>query len=187
MDEDVKFILESAKEAMADSIDHLDKELLKVRAGKANPVMLNSVMVEYYGARTPLIQVASVTAEDARTLKVTPFDKSALHNIEKGIVESNLGFNPQNDGIVIRILVPQLTGERRTQLVKQARAEGEKAKVSLRNVRRDHNEQMKKLKDDGVSEDQIKGGEEEIQKLTNTYATKADSILDKKEVEITTI
>ncbi|MCL4105548.1 UNVERIFIED_CONTAM: hypothetical protein GTU68_057423, partial [Idotea baltica] len=162
------------------AVRHMEK-------GKANPVMLNSVMVEYYGARTPLIQVAAVVAEDARTLKITPFDKSALHNIEKGIVESNLGFNPQNDGIVIRILVPQLTGERRAQLVKQARAEGEKAKVSIRNVRREHNDQMKKLKDDGVSEDQIKGGEEEIQKITNTYSSKVDSILDKKEEEITTI
>lgn len=187
MDEDVKFILESATEAMNSSMEHLEKELLKVRAGKANPVMLNSVMVEYYGARTPIQQVAAIVAEDARTLKVTPFDKSALHNIEKGIVESNLGFNPQNDGIVIRILVPQLTGERRKQLVKQARAEGEKAKVSIRNVRRDHNDQMKKLKDDGVSEDQIKRGEEEVQKLTNSFSAKVDSILDIKEEEITTI
>lgn len=187
MDEDVAFILESAKEGMESSVSHLDKELLKIRAGRANAVMLQGVRVEAYGVMSPINQVASVVAEDARTLKVVPFDKSSLSAIERGIVEANLGLNPQNDGITIRIPIPQLTGERRKDLVKQARAEGEAAKVSIRNVRREHNDMMKKLKDDGVSEDQIKRGEEEVQKLTNTYSDKIDAVLKKKEAEITTI
>lgn len=187
MHEDVAFILESAEEGMQNSVTHLDKELTKIRAGKANPVMLQGVRVEYYGAPTPINQVASIVAEDARTLRVTPFDKSALSAIERGIVEANLGLNPQNDGIIIRIPIPMLTGERRQQLVKQAKAEGENAKVSIRNVRRDHNDQLKALKDDGVSEDQIKRGEDEVQKLTSKYSDKVDEVIKKKEEEITTI
>lgn len=185
--EDINFILESAEDGMKSSVSHLDSELLKIRAGKANPVMLKGVMVQYYGASTPLNQVASVMAEDPRTLKVQPFDKSALHNIERGIIEANLGFNPQNDGLVIRVPIPIPTEERRKQLVKQAKAEGEKAKVSIRNVRREHNDDLKKLKDDGVSEDQIKGGEDEVQKLTNTFSNKVDEVIKAKEEEIMTI
>ncbi len=187
MEEDVAMILEMAEDGMKNSVFHLDKELVKIRAGKANPVMLNGVMVDYYGAKTPINQVASVVAEDARTLRVTPFDRSALQAIERGIIEANLGLNPQNDGTIIRIPIPMLTGERRNQLVKQARSEGENAKISIRNVRRDHNDQMKKLKDDGISEDQIKRGEEEIQKLTNKFTDQVDTIIKKKEEEITTI
>ncbi len=187
MDENVAFILESAEEGMDGSVAHLNKELVKIRAGKANAVMLNGVRVEYYGAQTPLNQVAAVVAEDARTLRVTPFDKSSLAAIERGIVAANLGLNPQNDGIIIRIPIPQLTGERRQQLVKQARAEGETAKISIRNVRRDHNDQLKKLKDEGVSEDQIKRGEDEIQKLTTKYSDQVDEVIKVKEEEITTI
>ena len=187
MHEDVAMILEMAEDGMQNSIQHLDRELVKIRAGKANPVMLSGVRVEYYGSQTPLNQVASVVAEDARTLRVTPFDKSALSSIERAIIEANLGFNPQNDGTIIRIPIPQLTGDRRRDLVKQAKAEGEAAKISIRNVRRDHNDQLKKLKDEGVSEDQIKRGEEEVQKLTNKYSDKVDETIKKKEEEITTI
>ena len=187
MHEDVAMILEMAEDGMQNSIQHLDRELVKIRAGKANPVMLNGVRVDYYGSQTPINQVASVVAEDARTLRVTPFDKSSLSAIERAIIEANLGLNPQNDGTIIRIPIPQLTGDRRRDLVKQAKAEGEAAKISIRNVRRDHNDQLKKLKDDGVSEDQIKRGEEEVQKLTNKYSDRVDETIKKKEEEITTI
>lgn len=185
--EEIELILESAEEGMAKSVTHLESELLKIRAGKANPVMLKGVMVQYYGASTPLNQVASVVAEDPRTLKVTPFDKGALHNIERGIIEANLGFNPQNDGLVIRVPIPLLTEERRKQLGRQAREEGENAKISIRNVRRDHNDLLKKLKGEGVSEDMIKSAEDEVQKSTNKYSDQVDAILKIKEEEIMTI
>jgi ribosome recycling factor len=187
MDENVAFILESVEDDMKKSIEHLERELLKIRAGKANPVMLNGVRVEYYGAQTPLNQVASVAAEDARTLLVKPFDRKALQNIERGIIEANLGFNPQNDGTNIRIPIPMLTEERRKSLTKQARSEGENAKISIRNIRRDANSELKKLKDENVSEDQIKDGEEEVQKLTNKFTDKVDEVLKKKEGEIMTV
>lgn len=187
MDELVSMVLDSAEDAMKHSIEHLIRELAKIRAGKANPVMLQSVRAEYYGAPTPLNQLASVVATDARTLTITPFDKGSLHNIERAIIAANLGLNPQNDGTLIRIAVPMLTEERRKSLVKQAKNEGENAKISIRNIRRDHNDQMKKLKEDSVSEDQIKDGESEIQKLTNTYGSKVDEILKVKEGEIMTV
>lgn len=187
MEEDIKFVIDSAEENMNGSLQHLEKELLRIRAGKANPVMLQGVMVEYYGSMTPLNQVASVTAEDGRTLRIQPFDRSALASIERGIINSNLGFNPQNDGTLIRINVPMLTEERRKSLVKQASAEGEKAKVSIRSHRKDANDELKQLKDDGHSEDQVKRGEEAVQELTNKYSVKVDEILKKKEGEIMTI
>lgn len=187
MDEMVSMVLESAEEQMDKAVEHLKKELTKIRAGKANPVMLQGVKAEYYGAVTPLNQLASVTASDARTLVITPFDKGALHNIERAIIAANLGFNPQNDGTLIRIAIPMLTEDRRKQLVKQARGEGENAKITLRNIRRDHNDQLKKLKDDNVSEDQIKDGEGEVQKLTNAYGDKVDGVLKIKEGEIMTV
>ena len=187
MDENISFILEIAKDDMDSSMSHLEKELLKVRAGKANPVMLSSVMVEYYGAKTPLGQVASVSAPDARLLQISPFDKSAIPNIEKGIIEANLGFNPSNDGNVVRVPVPALTEDRRRDLAKQAKAVGEHAKISLRNVRRDANEKLKALKNDGVSEDEIKGGEAEIQTITNSFGDKINTLISKKEEEIMTV
>lgn len=187
MDEMVEMILESAEESMGKAIEHLERELLKIRAGKANPVMLQGVRVEYYGAMTPLNQLASVSAPDARTIMVQPFDKGALREIEKAIIEANLGFNPQNDGTVIRVPVPQLTEERRRDLVKQAKNEGENCKISIRNIRRDHNDQLKKLKDENVSEDQIKNGEGEVQKVTNKYGDKVDAVIKKKEEDIMTI
>ena len=187
MDENIEFILESTQEDMQAAIDRLDRELLKIRAGKANPVMLSGVFAEYYGARTPLNQLASVTAPDGRTLLVQPFDKSAIGAIERGITEANLGLNPQNDGDRIIVPIPMLTEERRRNLVKQAKEEGENAKISIRNTRRDSNSEIKKLKDDGVSEDEIKNGETEVQKLTDKYTTSVDEKLKQKESEIMTI
>ncbi len=187
MEELVQMILESADGLMKDSIKHLESELLKIRAGKANPVMLDGIRAEYYGAQTPLQQLASVSAQDARMLVIQPFDRKSITAIERAIQEANLGFNPSNDGDVIRIPIPQLTEDRRRQLVKQAKSECENAKIALRNIRRDHNDQLKKLKDDNVSEDQIKLGEGKVQDLTNAFSTKCDEILKKKEGEIMTI
>lgn len=187
MEDAILDILEEAELEMGASIEHLDKVLLAIRAGKANPVMLQGVRVEYYGAMTPLNQVASVTAEDGRTLRVQPFDRSALSAIERAIINANLGFNPQNDGTLIRINVPQLTEERRKSLVKQARDEGENARISIRGHRRDANSSLKKLKDEGISEDQIKRGEEKVDDLTKRFGDKVDAVLKKKEGEIMTI
>ena len=187
MDENISFILETSKESMQAAIDHLEKELLKIRAGKANPVMLGGVRVEYYGAMTPLPQVASVNASDARTLTVTPFDKSALGAIERAIINANLGLNPSNNGSVIIVPIPMLTEDRRRGLVRQAKDEGESSKVSIRNNRRDAISTIKALKDDGVSEDEIKSGEDEVDKLTKSFSAKVDEVLKKKEDEIMTI
>lgn len=187
MDENVAFLLDSAEEAMQKALEHLEHELVKIRAGKANPVMLQGVRVEYYGAMSPLNQVASVAAEDARTLLIKPFDRKEITNIEKAIVLANLGFNPQNDGINIRIPIPMLTEERRIKLGKQARSEGENGKISIRNARRDHISEIKKLKDEGVSEDQIKDGESKVDELTKKYTAKVDEILKRKEEEIMTV
>jgi ribosome recycling factor len=187
MDENVVLILESAEELMQKALEHLEHELLKIRAGKANPVMLQSVRVEYYGSLTPLIQLASVSAEDARTLLIKPFDRKEISKIEKAILEANLGFNPQNDGINIRIPIPMLTEERRIKLSKQAKAESENGKISLRNIRRDHIQEIKKLKDEGVSEDMMKTGEGEIDTLIKTYSARVDEILKAKEEEIMTV
>ena len=187
MEDDIVMVLEEAELNMGASIEHLEKVLLGIRAGKANPVMLQGVKVEYYGAMTPLNQVASVIAEDGRTLRVQPFDRSALAAIERAIINSNLGFNPQNDGTLIRINVPMLTEERRRSLVKQAREEGEKARISIRSHRKEAYDELKKLKDVGISEDQIKRGEEAVEKLTKGFGDKVEEVLKKKEGEIMTI
>lgn len=187
MDPIIIDILDMARDGMAASIKHLEAELLKIRAGRASAVMLNGVMVEAYGMKMPLNQVGSITTPDPRTIAVSPFDKSTIGAIERGIIEANLGFNPMNDGIFVRVQVPIPTEERRRDLAKQAKAEGEHAKVSIRNVRREHNDELKKLKDEGVSEDMIKNGEEAIQKITNEFTARVDEILKDKEKEIMTI
>lgn len=187
MHEDVQMILDMAKEAMEASITHLEKELTKIRAGKANPIMLEGVLVEYYGAMTPLNQLAAVSAPDARMLMVTPFDKGSVAAVEQAIVAANLGLNPSNDGAIIRVPVPALSEERRKDLAKAAGGEGENAKISIRSARKSANDELKELKDDGVSEDIIKGGEEQVQKLTNSYGDKVDAIIKKKEEDIMTI
>ena len=184
MEEEIDIILEAAEESMQAAIDHLNKELTKIRAGRANPSMLDGVMVEYYGANTPISQVANLSTMDARTITVQPWEKSTLEPIERAIINSNLGLNPQNNGEMILINIPQLTEERRRDLVKQTKSEGEHAKVSIRNARKDANDEVKKLEKDGLSEDQAKGIEEEIQELTNKYTAKVDHVLEVKEADI---
>lgn len=187
MNEEIQFALDSATEAMENAMVHLDSELQKIRAGKASPLMLNKVVVEYYGTLTPLNQVANVNAIDGRTLSIQPFEKSILEEIEKGIAHANLGLNPQNNGESILINIPALTEERRTDLSKQAKAEGEHAKVGVRNARKDANDEIKKLKTDGLSEDQAKDSEEEVQKITNDFTSKIDALIDAKEKDIMTV
>ncbi len=184
MEEEIDFILESTEEGMARSITHLEKELVKIRAGKANPSMVGSVMVDYYGSQTPLPQVANIGTMDARTLTIQPWEKQMLEPIERAIINSNLGLNPQSNGEMILINIPQLTEERRRDLVKQAKAQAEDAKVGIRNSRKEGNDEVKKLEKDGLSEDQAKGVEESIQELTDKYGAQVDKILEAKEADI---
>src|SRR5688572_12135805 len=166
---DVKSVLDSSKSQMEKAISHLEVELQKVRAGKANPVMLENVLVDYYGSKVPISNTASVNTQDSRTLIIQPWEKSMLTPIEKAIMQANLGLNPQNDGIIIRIMVPPLTEERRRDLSKAAKALGEEAKVGIRNIRKEAMEQIKKLQKDGLPEDEGKVGETQIQQLTDTH------------------
>jgi ribosome recycling factor len=187
MSELIKKQVTDARALMEKAIDHCEGELQKIRAGKANPSMLDDVMVEYYGTPTPLSQVGSVNTPDARTIVVQPWEKSLLGAIEKAIMEANLGVNPQNDGVIIRINVPPLTEERRRDLVKKAKAEAEIGKVAIRNIRKDANEKIRKLKSEGVSEDEMKTGEGEVQKLTDSFIVKVDQLSDVKEKDIMTV
>ena len=182
--EEIELILEDAEQAMIKSISHLNLELSKIRAGRANPSMLDAVKVDYYGTPTPLAQVGNVTTLDSRTLNIQPWEKSMLDEITRAIINSNLGLNPQNNGEVIIISVPVLTEERRRDLVKRAKAEGEHAKVSVRTQRKDANEMARSLKDEGYSEDLIKNAEDKIQKLTDTYNNKIDELVSIKEPDI---
>lgn len=185
--EEIEFIFDSTKEAMSSSLDHLGKELQKISTGKANPVMLNGLRVDYYGSQTPLNQVANVSIADARTLAIQPWEKSMLAPIEKSIFEANLGVTPQNDGEIIRIIIPPLTQERRQQLVKQAKGLSEDAKVSIRNARRDAMSEIKKEVKNGFPEDMGKRKEQEMDDLTKEYSNKADQMLEAKEKDILTI
>jgi ribosome recycling factor len=187
MNPDIQFILDSSKEEMEKAVSHLEAELVKVRAGKASPSMLESIMVDYYGTKTPLNQVANINTGDARTLIVQPWEKSMLTPIEKGIMLANLGLNPQNDGVIIRILVPALTEERRKELVKKAKSETENAKVSLRTIRKEANEELKALQKKGAPEDEVKEGETKVQTLTDGYVVKCDKHFEAKEKEIMTV
>tara|TARA_R110001592_G_scaffold63268_2_gene193656 strand:+ start:460 stop:1023 length:564 start_codon:yes stop_codon:yes gene_type:complete len=187
MNEEVQFTLDSAKEAMAAALEHLEKQLQKIRAGKASPMMLSGVMVDYYGSMTPLSQVANVNTLDGRTISIQPWEKSMTQPIETAIINSNLGLNPQNNGESILINVPMLTEERRKDLTKQAKAEGEHAKVGARNARKDANDEIKKLNTDGLSDDMSKDAEASIQKLTDTFIAKIDSLIERKEKDIMTI
>ena len=187
MSELIKKQVNDAKALMDKAIAHADNELNKIRAGKASPSMLDDVMVDYYGSPTPLSQVSSVNTPDARTIVVQPWEKSLLVAIEKAIKEANLGVNPQNDGVIIRINVPPLTEERRRELAKKAKGEAEAGKIAVRNIRKDANEKIKKLKSEGVSEDEIKVGEAEVQKLTDAYIIKVDQLSDAKEKDIMTV
>jgi len=184
MTEEIEFILDSTKESMEGSIAHLEKSFLNIRAGKANPAMLGSVFVDYYGAATPLSQVSNINVPDARTITLQPYEKKMLQPIEKAIMVANIGFNPMNNGDVIIISVPPLTEERRRDLAKQAKSEAEDAKVGIRNARKDANTEIKKLEKEGTSEDICKRAEEEVQNLTNSYIKKIDEHLVHKEAEI---
>lgn len=185
MNEDIDFILDSAKESMINAIKHLEKQFGNIRAGKASPAMLGSVMVNYYGAPTPLSQVANVNTPDGRTITVQPWEKKMIQEIEKGIQIANLGFNPMNNGDLIIISVPPLTEERRRDLAKQAKAEAEDAKIGVRSARKDANNDIKKTED--ASEDLKKNAEANVQQLTDTYVRKIDELFDFKEKEIMTV
>ncbi|WP_417884815.1 ribosome recycling factor [Zunongwangia sp.] len=184
MEDEIELIVETAKEGMDDAINHLKKQLANIRAGKATPSMLNGILVEYYGSQTPLNQVANVNTPDARTISIQPFEKGTIPNIEKGILQANIGFNPMNNGESVIINVPPLTEERRKQLVKQAKGEAEDAKIGIRNNRKVANNELKAV---DASEDLKKTVEEDIQELTDTHIKKIDEILAVKEKEIMTI
>mgnify|MGYP001205903207 CR=1 FL=1 len=184
MNEEIVIISETAKESMDLSLKHLEKELLNIRAGKANPIMLNSVMVEYYGTPTPLSQLANVNTPDGRTLSIQPWEKSLLPEIEKGILQASLGFNPMNNGESLIINIPPLTEERRRELVKLAKGEAENAKIAIRNARKDANNEIKKT---DSSEDLQKNAEIDIQELTDQFIKMVDDILENKEKEILTV
>lgn len=183
--EELELYLEDAKEQMSKAHVHVSHELTKIRAGKANPSMLDSIQVSYYGVMSPLSQVSSITSPDARTLFIKPWEKGLIQEIEKAIMVANIGLTPQNDGLQVIINVPMLTEERRKQLVKQASHECEHGKVSVRSIRKETNEQLKKIK--GVSEDDVKNAEEIVQKLTDDSIAKIEALLKKKEVEIMTV
>jgi ribosome recycling factor len=187
MSEDVQLTLELADDSMKKAISHLEAELVKIRAGKANPQMLDGIMVDYYGSATPINQVGNISVLDARTLSIQPWEKNMLQPIERGIIAANIGINPQNDGNTIRLFLPPLTEERRRELVKKCHAEGEHSKVSIRNIRRDAIESIKKLQKNGLSEDAAKDAEADIQELTDKYIALVDKHLASKEKEIMSI
>ena len=187
MNEDVQMIIDICRERMDDALAHLDKELVHIRAGKASPRMLDTVMVNYYGSMVPISQVSNITTPDARTIVVQPWEKPMIHPIEKAIINSNLGFNPDNNGEIIRINVPAPTEQRRKEMVKIVNKEGEIAKVSLRSGRKDANDNLKKLIKDGLSEDDEKDAETEVQDMTTDFSKKIDKMLDEKNVEVLTI
>lgn len=184
MSEDVSLTLELAEDSMSKAISHLEAELAKIRAGKANPQILEGIMVDYYGAPTPLAQVGNISVMDARTLMIQPWEKGMLQPIERAIINSNIGINPQNDGAYIRLFLPPLTEERRRELVKRCQAEGEHSKVAIRNIRRDAIEGIKKLQKNGLSEDAAKEAEAGVQEVTNKYIAAVDKHLVTKEKEI---
>ena len=184
MNEKLKVILKSAEDKMQSSLLHLENELLNIRAGKANPNMLKSVMVDYYGNPTAIAQLANINTPDSKSLVVQPWDKSILQEIEKGIINANLGFNPMNNGDTIIVSIPPLTEERRKELVKIVRNESENSKISIRNIRKDSNHEIKKT---DVSDDEKKNYEIDIQELTDNFISKIDSVLKVKEKEIMTV
>ncbi len=187
MNEEVTFVIDEAEEGMKNVLSHLDKEFQKIRAGKASPAMLEGVRVDYYGSMTPIDQVSNINTPDPRQIIVQPWEKSMLAPIEKAIMAANLGFNPQNNGEVLRIIVPPLTEERRRDLVKKAKVEVENAKVTVRNIRRSAMDSGKKLEKEGTPEDEIKQLEKEIQNLTDSFISKIDKSFEAKEKDIMTV
>ena len=187
MEEEIDFYLQETKESMQKAIDFTVASLAKIRAGKAMPSMLEGISVEYYGSKTPLNQVASVNTPDARTLVIKPWEKGLISEVERAIINSDLGLTPQNDGELIRLNIPALTEERRLSLVKQAKAEGENGKIGVRNARKETNDALKKLQKDGASEDSIKRAETTVQSMTDEYVGKIDTLIDAKEKDIMTV
>ena len=184
MSAEVDIIISDAKASMQKALNHLEAELVKIRAGKANPSMLDGIMADYYGNPTALNQVANISVLDARTITVQPWEKNMLQVIERAIIAANIGINPQNDGTTIRLFLPPLTEERRKELVKRCNGEGEHAKIAIRNIRRDSIEDIKKLQKDGLSEDISKDAEKEAQDLTDRYIVLVEKHLEAKEKEI---
>lgn len=187
MTDDVTMVIDNTSSHMAKAIDHLEAELVKIRAGKASPSMLDGIFAEYYGNPTPINQVANVSALDARTITVQPWEKSMLATIERAIIAANIGINPQNDGTTIRLFLPALTEERRIELVKRCSGEAENGKVTVRNIRREGIEDIKKLEKDGLSEDESRDAEGEIQQLTDKYIVLVEKHLEAKEKEIMSV
>lgn len=175
-------VLEMAQENMAGSVSHLEKELVKIRAGRANPSMLESVKMDYYGSQTPLTQLSNITAPDGRTLMVQPYEKGLIPEVEKAIMNANLGLNPQNNGEMVIINIPALTEERRKDLVKRAKAEAEEARISIRNARKEANNEIKKIEE--LNEDQEKEAEDQVQKLTDEHIQRVEEVLEHKEKDI---
>ncbi len=185
--EEIDMIMEEAQEMMDKSIDHLSKELLQVRTGKASPAMLRGIMVPYYGNPTPLNQVANVTTSDSRTLVIKPWEGNMIPAIEKAIMEANIGITPQNDGEVVRLNIPMLTEERRKELVKRAKSLGEDSKVGVRSARRDAMDMLKQAVKDGYPEDMGKKREKEVQDMTDSHVKKIDDMISAKEKDIMTV
>ena len=184
---EVKEFLDNAKENMEMAVEYLDDALAHIRAGKASPKLLDAIRVDYYGSKAPISNVANISVPDARTIAITPWEKSMFKEIEKAIINSDLGITPENNGEVIRLSIPPLTEERRKALVKQSKAEAENAKVSIRNARREAIEGLKKEIKKGMSEDVEKDGENEVQKLHDKYMKKIDEVFATKEKEILTV
>lgn len=184
MSAEIDKIIADTEASMSKALNHLEAELVKIRAGKANPTMLDGIMADYYGNPTPINQIANISVLDARTISVQPWEKNMLQAIERGITMANIGINPQNDGNIIRLFLPPLTEERRKELVKRCNAEGEHAKVAMRNIRRDGIEGIKKLQKEGLSEDISKDAEKEAQDITDKYISLIEKHLEAKEKEI---
>jgi ribosome recycling factor len=187
MSEELTLVKQETDSLMKKAISHLESELTKIRAGKANPTMLDGIVADYYGSPTAIAQIANISVLDARTISVQPWEKNMLAVIERAIIASNIGINPQNDGNIIRLFLPPLTEERRKELVKRCNGEGENGKIAIRNIRRDSIEQIKKLQKDGLSEDAAKDAETEIQDLTNRFITLVEKHLEAKEKEIMSV
>jgi ribosome recycling factor len=187
MSDDLTLILEDAQDSMQKALNHLESELVRIRAGKANPQMLDGLTVDYYGTPTVLNQVGNVSVIDSRTLTIQPWEKNMLQPIERAIINANLGVTPQNDGNIIRLFLPPLTEERRKEFVKRANGEGEHSKVAVRNIRRDAIEQIKKLQKDGLSEDEAKDAEKEMQEMTDKYISLVEKHLAAKEKDIMSV
>jgi ribosome recycling factor len=185
--EEIDMILEMAEDSMEKALRYTASELKKIRAGKASPAMLDGIVVEYYGVPTPINQASSITTPDARTIAIRPFEKKIIGDIERAIINANIGLTPANDGELIRLNIPPMTEERRMDLVKQVKVEIEQAKVNIRKVRQDTNEEVKKLKNEGVSEDAIKIGEEKVQKLTDKFVAKTEEMFVAKEKDIMSV